>query len=51
MAGKKAFPFEKFEKSKGDREPRSMREGSKREEALDHRQMKKPPMKKGRKGC
>lgn len=30
------FPFEK---SKADKEPRGMREGSKREEAMDRRQM------------
>ena len=36
------FPFEK---SKADKEPRGMKEGSPREEALDRRQMKKgPPM-------
>lgn len=35
---KKPFPFEK---SKKDREPKGMKEGSKREEALDRKQMKK----------
>lgn len=32
----------KFEKSKKDKEPKGMKEGSKREEALDKKQAKKP---------
>lgn len=31
-----------FEKSAKDKEPRGMREGSKREEAMDRKQMGKP---------
>ena len=30
-----------FEKSKGDKEPKGMKEGSKREEAMDRMQMAK----------
>ena len=43
-----------FEKSKKDKEPKGMKEGSKREEALDRKQAKKmPAFKKGgvKKGC
>jgi len=38
----------KFEKSKKDKEPKGLKEGSKREEALDRRQAaaKKAPAKK-----
>lgn len=42
MAGK--FPFEK---SKRDKEPKGSKEGSKKEEAADRKQMK--PAKKGKK--
>lgn len=39
-----------FEKSKKDVEPRGMKEGSKKEEALDKRQAKMPAfLKKGKK--
>lgn len=40
-------PFVPFEKSSKDKEPKGMREGSRREEARDKRQMGKkfPPMK------
>jgi len=41
---KKPFPFEKSEK---DKEPKSMKEGSKREEALDKKQMKVKAFRKG----
>lgn len=34
-----------FEKSKKDKEPKGMREGSKREEAFDRKQMKQAPKK------
>lgn len=46
MATKKPA-FVPFEKSGKDKEPKGMREGSRREEALDKRQMgrKFPPMK------
>lgn len=37
MAAKKPFPFEK---SKKDKEPKGMKEGSKKEEALDRKQAK-----------
>jgi hypothetical protein len=40
MATKKPVP-KAFEKSKKDAEPRGMKEGSKREEALDKKQMLK----------
>lgn len=46
------FPFEQ---SKKDKEPKGMREGSKREEAFDKKQMAKKPaakhMKKAGRGC
>ena len=45
---KKPMPFGKFEKSTKDKESRGMKEGSKKEEALDRKQMKKPT---GRKKC
>ena len=32
-------PFKPFEKSPKDKEPKRMREGSKREEAMDRKQM------------
>jgi len=38
--------FKPFEKSKKDKEPRGMKEGSKREETLDRKQRKAP--KKGK---
>jgi|GEM_PF-3599576 len=46
--------FAKFEKSKGDKEPKGMKEGSKREMAFDKKQMKAPAYKRGgkvMKGC
>ena len=45
MATKGVNPFAKFEKSGKDVEPKGMREGSKKEEAFDMKQMK--GMKKG----
>lgn len=44
MASK--MPFKPFEKSSKDKEPRRMREGSRREEAMDRKQMGKKPGKK-----
>lgn len=46
-------PMGAFEKSKKDKEPKGMKEGSKREEALDRKQMKAPAFKRGGKvkGC
>ena len=44
MASK--MPFKLFEKSSKDKEPRRMREGSRREEAMDRKQMGKKPGKK-----
>lgn len=38
MATKKKFPFEQ---SKKDKEPKGMKEGSKKEESFDRKQMKK----------
>lgn len=38
MASK--MPFKPFEKSSKDKEPKRMREGSRREEAMDRKQMK-----------
>ena len=35
--------FKPFEKSKADREPKGMKEGSRKEEALDRRQAKAMP--------
>jgi hypothetical protein len=52
MATKSPFPFPgkkaaPFEKSKADKEPKGMKEGSKKEEALDKKQAKKfPPAKR-----
>lgn len=43
MAAKK-FPFEKSPK---DKEPKGMKEGSKREETLDRKQAKAPAKRKG----
>lgn len=44
--------FQKFEKSKGDKEPKGMKEGSKRDMAMDKKQFgKKPPAHKSMKGC
>lgn len=45
---KKQMPFEKSPK---DKEPKGMKEGSRREEALDRKQMgkKAPPFLKGKK--
>lgn len=51
------MPFKRFEKSKADKEPKGAKEGSRKEEAMDRRQMAgakgkaagKPPMKK--RGC
>lgn len=40
-------PFAKFEKSKADKEPKGMKEGSKKEEALDKKQSKMPAFKCG----
>lgn len=34
----KPNPFAKFEKSKKDKEPKGMKEGAKKEEALDRKQ-------------
>lgn len=50
MATKKPFPFEK---SKKDKEPKGMKEGSKKEEMLDRKQMMpfKRGGKVGKKGC
>ena len=45
FGGKRANPFEKSAK---DKESRGMREGSKREEALDRKQAKMPPFLKGK---
>lgn len=42
MATKK---FNPFEKSKADKEPKGMREGSKKEMAFDKKQMKAPAAK------
>lgn len=42
----KPNPFAKFEKSGKDKEPKAMKEGSKKEEALDKKQMGKPFAKK-----
>ena len=44
----KPNPFAKFEKSGKDKEPKGMKEGSKKEEAFDMKQMKgmKSPAKK-----
>ena len=42
MATKKPMPFKAFEKSGKDKEPKGMKEGSKKEEALDKKQMKLP---------
>ncbi len=39
MATKK-FPFPPFEKSGKDKEPKGMKEGSRKEEALDRKQAK-----------
>lgn len=36
------MPFKPFEKSKADKEPRGMKEGSRKEEALDAKQAKAP---------
>ena len=44
MATKKPNPFAKFEKSSNDREPKGMKEGSKKEEALDKKQAGKKAM-------
>jgi len=45
-------PFAKFEKSGKDKEPKGMKEGSKREEKFDLKQMgKKAPAKKSGKKC
>jgi hypothetical protein len=44
MATKKPNPFEKSSK---DKEPKGMKEGSKKEEALDKKQSKFVPFKKG----
>ena len=38
--------FKPFEKSKADKEPKGMKEGSRREETLDGKQMKAPAGKK-----
>jgi len=38
MATKGKFPFALFEKSSKDKEPKGMKEGSKKEEALDKKQ-------------
>jgi hypothetical protein len=40
MATKGKFPFALFEKSGKDKEPKGMKEGSKKEEALDKKQAK-----------
>lgn len=48
MAGKN--PFAKFEKSGKDKEPKGMKEGSKKEEAFDKKQMGKAPAKKAARG-
>lgn len=45
---KKAMPFEK---SKKDKEPKGLKEGSKREEALDKKQMQMKAFRKGGKVC
>lgn len=42
MAKASKMPFKPFEKSKKDIEPKGMKEGSKREEALDRKQKKRP---------
>lgn len=39
MATKGVNPFAKFEKSSKDKEPKGMKEGSKKEEAFDKKQM------------
>lgn len=43
MAAKKPFPFEKSSK---DKEPKGMKEGSRKEEALDRKQAKVAPKRK-----
>ena len=47
----KPNPFAKFEKSGKDKEPKGMKEGSKKEEAFDRKQMKAgaPAFKKSKK--
>lgn len=40
MAAKRLNPFAKFEKSKLDKEPKGLKEGSKKEEAKDKKQFK-----------
>ena len=45
-AKKGGFPAKLFEKSGKDAEPKGMKEGSKTEEAMDKKQMKKMPMMK-----
>ena len=42
----KPNPFAKFEKSGKDKEPKGMKEGSRKEEALDRKQAKSPVKKK-----
>lgn len=54
MAKASKMPPRIFEKSKMDKEPKGMKEGSKREMALDRKQAgKMPAFKKGgvKKGC
>lgn len=46
MASK--MPFKPFEKSAKDKESKGMKEGSRKEEAMDRKQM---PMKMGKKKC
>lgn len=48
MATKKPNPFEKSGK---DKEPKGMKEGSKREEAFDRKQAKAPMKTAARKKC
>lgn len=48
MATKKPNPFEKSGK---DKEPKGMKEGSKREEAFDRKQAKAPAKTAARKKC
>lgn len=42
----KPNPFAKFEKSGKDKEPKGMKEGSKKETAMDKKQMKANPFAK-----
>lgn len=47
MAKGKGNPFAKFEKSGKDKDPKGMKEGGKRDMALDKKQMGGMPFKRG----